>query len=678
MSKLRSLPAFLLVFIAVELFFHFFFTDFENAVYDLKLVTFAKKVDSNVVLVSIDDYSLEFYRENFNIPWPWPRSFYARMLELLTQSRAVAFDIIFAEQSLYEGEDRIFADAVRESGNVLFPVIFTAESGKGPLISRFALKNPPAMEIQTYSGVRTPIEMLLNSCRGIGAVNQEPEQDGLYRRLRHYFCYRGKTYPSFPLAILSSTDLERDTLQVPLDDDGKVALKFYTKDSFETYNAAAVIQSALQLQKGEEPQLSPALFKDRIVIVGATASGLLDFRPYPLDSKGTGYEIVAHGLENLLRRDFIKPLPAFWTHFALFLTGLLLHMLLLQISSLTKEVGMIFFFLVLLAGSNLALFVAGRQLPLLSFALLFVAIGSYNGYRGYSQSRREKIFVQNLFKNYVSEKLLDRIMDDPGVLQLGGEKVPVTIYFSDLAGFTTLSEKLSAEEVVLLLNRYLERMTTIILAHDGYVDKFEGDAVMAFWGAPLPQPDQRELAARAALLCQKELQNLNREFSENGWPEFSMRIGLNSGAAVAGNIGSERKFEYTLIGDAVNFASRLEGVNKFYGTKIAMGENCARGIPNDLLFRKLDRVKVKGKTEAEEIYELIGKTDDFSALEIKAFRDFETALERYFNGGFESAARIFSRLAGKDAVAGVFLERCRQLLNNPPEEWDGVWVFHEK
>ena len=678
MPKLKALPAFLLIFLLTELLFNFFFADFENAVYDIKLRIFAKKVDSRVVLVDIDNYSLEFYQQKFNIPWPWPRSFYARMLPLLGQAQAVAFDLIFSENSLYEGEDRLFADAAAAHGGVVFPVIFDAAARDNPPISRFALDRLPPNADNSFSGVQAPIEPLLNACFAIGAVNQEPEKDGLYRRMRHHFLFDKQAYPSLSLALFRAVEPAAATVKLPLDREGKVMLKFYTRDSFTTYNAASVIQSALQMEKGDAPQLSPKLFAGRIVIVGATASGLLDFRPYPLDKLGTGYEVIANGVENLLRRDFITPVPAWQTHIALFLAGLLLHLLLLRNTSLTREVMWIFLFLAGLVFLNLGLFAAGRQVELLSFAALFVSIGSYNGYRGYSQSRREKIFVQNLFKNYVSEKLLDRIMQDPRMLKLGGEKVPVTVFFSDLAGFTTLAEKLSPEEVVRLLNRYLERMTTVILAHDGYVDKFEGDAIMAFWGAPLPQADQRGQAARAALECQAQLKQLNREFRRNGLPEFHMRIGLNSGNAVAGNIGSERKFEYTLIGDAVNFASRLEGVNKFYGTKIAMGLDCARGLADDLLTRKLDRVIVKGKAEVEEIYELLGRKEDYSVAEIQAFRDFEAGLNLYFNGDFESAGRIFAKLTASDPVAAVFLERCRRLLASAPENWNGAWAFHEK
>lgn len=678
MPKLKALAAFLLIFVLTALLFNFFFSDFENAVHDLKLRIFAKKVDSRVVLVDIDNYSLEFYQQEFNIPWPWPRSFYARMLNLLGQARAVAFDLIFTEDSLYEGEDRLFADAAARHGRVLFPVIFDAAARKTPVISRFALDRPPPNASKSFSGVQAPIDPLLNACFAIGAVNQEPEKDGLFRRMRHHFVFHRQAYASLPLALFRAADSAAAAVRLPLDQDGKVTLKFYNRDSFATYNAASVIQSALQLEKGEAPQLSPKLFAGKIVIVGATASGLLDFRPYPLDNKGAGYEIMANSLENLLRRDFITPVPAWQVHIALFLAGLLLHFLLLRTASLTREVLWIVLFLSGLVFLNLVLFAAGRQMELLSFVTLFIMIGSYNGYRGYSQSRREKIFVQNLFKNYVSEKLLDRIMLDPRMLKLGGDKVPVTVFFSDLAGFTTLAEKLSPEEVVQLLNRYLDRMTAVILAHDGYVDKFEGDAVMAFWGAPLPQADQRGHAARAALECQAQLRQLNQEFRRNGWPEFHMRIGLNSGNAIAGNIGSERKFEYTLIGDAVNFASRLEGVNKFYGTKIAMGANCALGLPEGLLFRRLDRVKVKGKAKAGEIYELLGRKEDYSVAETKAFRDFEAGLDLYFSGDFEPAGRIFATLAPKDAVADVFLERCRKLLADPPEDWNGVWVFHEK
>jgi adenylate cyclase len=253
----------------------------------------------------------------------------------------------------------------------------------------------------------------------------------------------------------------------------------------------------------------------------------------------------------------------------------------------------------------------------------------------------------------------------------------VSVFFSDLAGFTSISEKRPAEEVVAILNTYLERMTAVIMEEGGFVNKFEGDAIMAFWGAPLPAERQAALAMRAALRCQEKLETLNDEFAAAGLPRLGMRVGVNSGEVIVGNIGSRRRFEYTVIGDAVNLASRLEGINKQYGTRVICGSLSARMAAGEMLLRRLDRVRVKGKQVAEEIFEVLAVQDDLPAGAPGDLAEFARGLELYFAGDFSAALPVFTALAA-DAPAQVFARRCRYLLDNPPENWDGCWTFTEK
>jgi adenylate cyclase len=269
------------------------------------------------------------------------------------------------------------------------------------------------------------------------------------------------------------------------------------------------------------------------------------------------------------------------------------------------------------------------------------------------------------------------VKKNPRGLHLGGEKKLVTIFFSDLAGFTTMSEKRPPEEVVRILNTYLQRMTAVIMAGGGFVNKFEGDAIMAFWGAPLPAERQAALAMRAARRCLEELLALNDEFEKDGLPRLGMRIGINSGEVIVGNIGSQERFEYTVIGDAVNLASRLEGINKQYGTAIICGSLAGQMAAGELLLRRLDRVRVKGKQVAEEIFEVLAAKAALPAGAPGPLAEFAKGLQLYFAGDFSAALEFFMTLAD-DAPALVFAKRCLYLQDNPPENWDGCWTFTEK
>ena len=333
--------------------------------------------------------------------------------------------------------------------------------------------------------------------------------------------------------------------------------------------------------------------------------------------------------------------------------------------------------IVLALAGNFILFRAGFDLDFIPLFLGLVICSGYDAYIRYQRVRREKKFIEGAFKGYMSDSLLAEIKKNPGGLHLGGEKKRVTVFFSDLAGFTSLSEKLPPEEVVRILNTYLERMTAVIMEEDGFVNKFEGDAIMAFWGAPLADERQAARAMRAALRCQEKLRALNDEFAAAGLPRLGMRVGVNSGEVIVGNIGSRRRFEYTVIGDAVNLASRLEGINKQYGTQVICGSLAAQMAAGEMILRRLDRVRVKGKQVPEEIFEVVAaKEDAHFSLPVR-LDQFEKGLQLYFKGDFASAMDVFLPLAD-DGPAQVFARRCCWLLDNPPQNWDGCWTFTEK
>jgi len=658
------------------------FRRIENVIYDGKVGLFSRRIDAPVVYVEIDQFSLDFYSRQFNLNWPWPRSLYAKAIAYLSRcgARAIAVDMIFSEGSPYEGEDETLAAAIGRAGNVFLPLFFTAQPHPEASVSRFALnRGVPGIRVsvQRKQGVVAPVEPILDALRGAGNAAEERGAESVYRELSHFVEFQGRAYPSFSLAIARALDPDLDLHRIPFNPDGSLALAFYRDNSFTSVPIAQVIQSQVRFEEGNAPELSAKLFRGKIVFIGARALGLLDRRPSPLKADGSGFELHAAALTNFLRRDFIRDVPPLVALLLLVVFVVALNFLLARCKSYIVQGAVSLAFLLLAWAAGYALFVLRLNLRLLPLTLAVALTSTYDIYHRYLIVRREKRFIQGAFQNYLSDSLLRQIMRDPQALVLGGEKKNVTVFFSDLAGFTSFSEKMMPEEVVSLLNVYLERMTTIILAHDGFVNKFEGDAIMAFWGAPLEMADHAAKAMAAALECQTALAELNLEFRRSALPELHMRVGINTGQAIVGNIGSKKRFEYTAIGDTVNLASRLEGINKQYRTRIICGSLSRQLAGDAVVCRRLDRVRVKGKVNPEEIFEVVGLETDVSAERVARLSEFETGLGLYFAGEFDRAADVFARL-DDDPAAAVFLERCRILRQQKPETWDGVMTFTEK
>lgn len=654
---------------------------FENKIYDKKIRTFSRPVTSPIVLVEIDKESLSFYNKNFDIPWPWPRGLYARAIEFLTAAgaKAIAIDMIFSEPSLYGGEDELLAAAVKKSNRVFLPLFFSKGEGAAADLDKFALHETLSLyRLPLKEGeVLLPIPQLNAVLRGGGNGSEDPERDGIYRRLHHFFRHQGRIYPSFSLALALFVDPELSLAKIPFAADGGLNLKFYKKGSFPNYSIADLIQSQVLLKEGKAAAVPAAAFKDKIVLIGPTAQALLDNRSTPVNAAGSGFELHATALANLLDRDFIRVLDPRLQWLLVLLVIALLNFSLFRIKALHWQLLVALGVILLALAANLFLFYLGVDLAFIPLFIGLIACAGNDAYDRYQRVHREKKFIEKAFKGYMSDALLAEVKKNPRGLNLGGEKKLVTIFFSDLAGFTTLSEKLPPEEVVRILNTYLKRMTAVIMAGGGFVNKFEGDAVMAFWGAPLPAERQAAQAMRAALRCQEELQALNDDFEKNSLPRLGMRIGINSGEVIVGNIGSQERFEYTVIGDAVNLASRLEGINKQYGTRIICGALAGSMAAGEMALRRLDRVRVKGKKIPEEIFEVVAEKEQTPAGLPARLADFEKSLQLYFAGDFAAAMKDFSAWAD-DPPSRVFAERCRRLLDHPPASWDGCWTFTEK
>jgi adenylate cyclase len=336
-------------------------------------------------------------------------------------------------------------------------------------------------------------------------------------------------------------------------------------------------------------------------------------------------------------------------------------------------------YFVLCGGSYLVLnYLLFRNLSLdLSFIypmtpIMLTYVGA-EAYRNLVIEKRGR-YLKKAFGSYVSPDLVDEIVKNPGLLKLGGEKREVSILFSDIRGFTTLSESLSPEELVRLLNDYLSPMTRIVMEEKGTLDKFIGDAVMAIYNAPLDVSGHAAHACRSAVKMLQRLEQLNAGFAKRGMPRIDIGIGINTGEAVVGNMGADIRFDYTAIGDTVNLSARLEGLTKFYGTQILVSEATRSRAGEGFLFREVDLVRVKGKNEPVAVYQLL-------TAQLEHHREFAEALALYRSREFPKAAELFTGIAGKsgDKVSELYLSRCREFNDAPPPEiWDGVYVAQSK
>lgn len=651
-----------------------------------------------VVVVTVGQPDLDFMREQ-GITWPWPRQLYAPIIEFCQRgrARAVIFDILYTEESVYgPADDQALAQAVKEFGRVFLPFFLTRrETDKKTEAeqlldrARLAVSGSPPSGITVYQGVTPPIAPLLQAAAGLGNVESAPDRDGVYRRVPLVSACQGRLLPLLAFAAyarlqapgewrFAGGELCQGQWRLPLDHQGRLLLRFRGPSrSHRHLSAANVIQSEVRLKHGHPPIYSPQDLEGKWVLVGFTAPGLMDLKPTPLAPVYPGVEIHATLLDNLLQGDFLKPVSPWVMRLTALFGAAAVTLGVLWTTRLWATLAVPAGLFTALAALSLWLFTVGwwadPVLPGSSLGLGFGLAAAYS----YATEGRQKQAIRRMFAQYMSEKVIAHLMAHPELLKLGGERRRVTVYFSDLAGFTSLSERLSPEEVVNLLNEYLSLMTDIILEEEGTVDKFEGDAIMAFWGAPLPQEDQALRACRAALRQQRALADLNRRLVGKGLPPLTMRIGLHTGEAVVGNLGSQSRFDYTVIGDAVNLASRLEGLNKFYGTLIMASEATREECRDAVEFQELDQVAVKGREMPVTVFQVLALKGELTPEDARVREQFEEALRCYRQRKFSEAARGFQEIlqtSPEHGPARTYLERCQAFSAHPPgPDWDGVF-----
>ncbi len=387
-------------------------------------------------------------------------------------------------------------------------------------------------------------------------------------------------------------------------------------------------------------------------------------------------EINANIASTLLNRKFYVDTPFFWAILAILLTNFLGTLSILKIKKFWVLLPSLFIIFLGINVFGAILFFAKIVFPLLYVDLGFLATSAILIIFQYTAVSKEKKFIHESFKKYLSKELIDELMADPTKLKLGGERRKVTVFFSDIRGFTTIAESMSAEELVHIMNDYFEAMSDIIMDSRGLIEKYIGDAIVAFWGAPVSNENQAQDACRSALKMMNALKILSQKWkTENIHHLFNIGVGINTGEVIVGNMGSVKRLNYSIVGDNVNFTSRLEGLNKIYGTNIIISDSTAKEISgfDEFFVRDLDTVIVKGKKEPRHIFELMVKP-----LSPDILTNFKKGKEFYQKGEWDHAIAQFKKSAEFDPPSKLFLERCQEFLLNPPQDWDGVYEFKTK
>lgn len=689
--------------------------------------------EPDVIVVEITQDSYDQIPSPYN-SWPWPRSLYAKLIKNLNDAgaKAIGIDIVLSTPDKFDiYNDQLLAQTLHELTNVT-------------LAGKVDIKNEALFESKGENSVGDAVGVVkkLNENFGnlfydeklpMGVVQIAGDDDGIYRRYSP-FVYSGvaeKRIPTFGFSVLNSyldlkpqstVEINEDYFilgdkKIPKFDRTSMLVNFYginTYNKFRHFNFIDIIDDA-EFNTVDEIDFEAEIntwdaegyglkyqdiFRDKIVLIGSTMPEDKDVLPVSISSgkrKGDnlmyGVEFHATAIQNILSEDYIKTQSKFLEIVSIFLAVLMAYFgsSLLRHSRLKN----IFFIeasnTIIMVALVYGFYEASMYLFInFNFILFIIAptLGLVLGYGGstvfhFIRERKQSSAIKRMFSHYVSGALVNQLIDNPDKLKLGGEKRKLTILFSDIAGFSTFSEQMGPEELVQLMNEYLDAMTDVVIKNRGTLDKYIGDAVMAFWGAPISLENHAEMACITALEMQEELDKLQESWRERKLPEINVRIGINTGEVIVGNIGSRKRFDYTVMGDDVNLASRLEGANKQYGTFIMLNESTAELIKTKFVLRDLDFIKVKGKNKPARVFELIGRTEDPLAQEkLVNLSTYLTALNEYYNRNFIKAEELFNESLKRlpdDMPSKVYLERISYYMETPPpEDWDGSFTMKTK
>ena len=708
-------------------------TQLDNIIYDARLVlTMPRKKDERIVILDIDEKSLQELGH-----WPWPRDLMAQLIDKLFDKYQVAilgFDVVFAEADYSSGIRTLERFAQNELKTVPeFQQAFQkvrpeldydglfAKSLKGrPIVLGYSLNNEaganriaaipdPVLPKGTFTGrsigftrwdgyIGTLPELLKSAAAG-GHFNPYTDPDGIVRRVPLLVEFDGAYYEALSLAMMRTLLgfpkvepgfpperfvhrgyaglewIKTGPLVIPVDDTVS-ALVPYRGDKF-----SFPYVSLADIAKDRAPA---ELLKGKIALVGTTAAGLQDLRSTPVASVYPGVEVHANLLSGMLDGT-IKQKPPYMLGaevLLLVVSGIALAVLIPMLSALWASLAAL---AALVAAAGLSIGAWTQLNTVLPFATGLLMIGTLytmNMAYGYFVESRSKRQFTELFGQYVPPELVDKMASDPEKYNMEPRAAELTILFSDVRGFTSISEALKPEDLREYINDYLTTMSGIIRGgHHGTLDKYIGDAIMAFWGAPVDDTDHARNGVLAAIAMQKECQALNAKFVERGWPKLKIGVGLNSGNVRVGDMGSQVRRAYTVMGDAVNVASRLEGRTKYYGVGILVGE-ATRNAIKDMVFREIDRIKVKGKDLAITIFEPLGLEGEVGRAVLDELKLWHQTLRAYRAQQWDAVELNLLNLQRMDPDCGLYAlyaERVAEFRRSPPPEgWTGVTAFDEK
>jgi adenylate cyclase len=731
----------LVILIALVLFFIDapFLRFMELKALDLRMVSRGEMPSGGeTVLVVIDEKSLSELGR-----WPWPRTTIAKLVDVLKGygAKAVGFDIVFAEpdenssmkavaelshdvKNVGIGDSRLYglleqmqkaadtdaalAGSIEKAKNITLGYFFhitkkevghlteqQIAAGENEIANgRFQMIRAKkgadeSLLIHAYAA-QPNLPQISEAGENSGYFNAFPDSDGVIRWSPLVIKFRDNYYASLTLSLLVQylewpmlvlnrveygvENIRLDKVTIPTDESGRLLVNYLGPEkTFPHYAVSDILNGRISADK----------LKGKIVLVGATATGIYDMRVTPFSTVYPGVEIHATVIDNILHQNFL--IHSGWTKFLDVCTIIVVGLIMGLAVPRMKAVAGIALSLALISAfvlANTAIFVRYNVwmnliYPALTMMTIYLGITVYR----YVTEEREKKKVRGAFQYYLTASVVNEILKDPSKLKLGGDKKNLSVMFSDIRGFTSISEKLSPEELVRLLNEYLTAMTDVVFKYDGLLDKYIGDAIMAVFGAPLDQPDHALRACRTGIEMMSELRRLREKWAAEGRPDVNIGVGINTGDMVVGNMGSEMRFDYTVMGDSVNLASRLEGTNKEYGTNIIISEFTYEIVKDDLLCRELDAVRVKGKKLPVRIFELLGDKKDAAQWQEFVGR-FETGLAKYRTGLWDEAIAAFRGVLDvkpADFPAKLYIDRCEALKEHPPVgEWDGVFTMTKK
>ncbi len=698
------------------------------------------KPGSEVVIAVIDEKSQDILGR-----WPWDRAVLAKLVDRLVEGGAwaIGFDMVFSETGddahqkavrlvqqamkldqetikIFKGVleqktgDQLFAESIERANNVVLGFFFHDSREDVVHLSSKKIKAglqeiiPSSfqnVEIKPGANIKKVFEspavepnlpMFAEASEGWGYFNLSPDPDGI---MRHYplILRVGKHHyaPMFLKVLelflesklgmrlgpegVENINIGEEIEKIPVDEYGRFLINYY---------GGAKLFPHIPIVDIIEGKVPRSELEDRIVLVGATGKGIFDLRATPFEGVYPGVEINATVIDNILQNNFLVKPPSymFTTFVFIFAIGLVLSFVLSRTKAVIGFLVTALFF-VAYYFFNQKLFNEGQWFnlvyPSIQIIAVYTSITAYN----YFTETKQKVFINDAFGQYLSPAVIDRLIDNPDLLKLGGTQKRLTAFFSDVARFSTISENLTPMQLVDLLNEYLTAMTNIILEYEGTVDKYEGDAIIAFFGAPLDYADHAARGCLVSLAMQKKLVQMREQWREQGKDELHVRIGLNTGSMIIGNMGSNFRMDYTMMGDSVNLASRLEGVNKAYGTSIMISQFTYQDVQDIIEVRELDKIRVVGKVAPVTIYEVLEKKGELSEEWQKLLPLFGEGLEYYRGKEWEKALEKFHQslaILPEDGPSEVFIHRCEEFQreaakgNTLPLDWDGVYQMQSK